>query len=221
VSILLYFVLLMMAGTTGLAAGTAEPAKTSQNDFLRLEGRRDRPEKTQEPYSTLQALLPAIHTSQGRRPAERNGAGGVAGGFSLHVKNGKPVYECNLVGVARTKIAGTKSLAPGKNVVRAEFRHDGGGIGKGGTGTLFVNGKRVAQGRIEHTQGIIFSEEEGTDVGQDGETPVIENYGIPAPYKFTGKIDKVTTDLKQMTQAAVTEENKRREEAAHKKAMSD
>jgi hypothetical protein len=49
-----------MAGTTGLAAGTAGPAKTSQNDFLRLEGRRDWPEKTQEPYSTLQALLGTV-----------------------------------------------------------------------------------------------------------------------------------------------------------------
>jgi arylsulfatase len=131
------------------------------------------------------------------------------------------VYECNLVGVARTKIAGTKSLAPGKNVVRAEFRHDGGGIGKGGTGTLFVNGNKVAQGRIEHTQGIIFSVEEGTDVGQDGETPVVEDYGIPAPYKFSGKIDKVTIDLKDMKQAEKAEENNRRAEAAHKKVMSD
>ncbi len=51
--------------------------------------------------------------------------------------------------------------------------------------------------------------------------PVVEDYGIPAPDKFTGKIDKVTIDLKQMTQAVVTEENRRREDAVHKKAMSD
>jgi hypothetical protein len=109
----------------------------------------------------------------------------------------------------------------GENVVRAEFRHDGDGIGKGGTGTLFVNGKRVAQGRIEHTQGIIFSVEEGTDVAQGGETPVVEDYGIPAPYIFTGQINKVTIDLKEMKQAEKAEENKHRAEAAHKKVMSD
>jgi arylsulfatase len=79
----------------------------------------------------------------------------------------------------------------------------------------------LAEGRIEHTQGIIFSVEEGTDVGRDGETPVVEDYGIPAPYKFTGKIDKVTIDLKEIKQADKTEENRRREEAGLKKVMSD
>ena len=109
----------------------------------------------------------------------------------------------------------------GKAAIRREFACDGGGIGKGGTGTLFVNGRKVAEGRIEHTQGIIFSVEEGTDVGQDGETPVVEDYGIRAPYRFTGKIDRVTIDLKEMKQADKTEENSRREEAGLKKAMSD
>jgi hypothetical protein len=55
----------------------------------------------------------------------------------------------------------------------------------------------VAQGRIERTQAMIFSADEGADVGEDWETQVVENYGIPALYKFTGKIDKVTIDLKE------------------------
>jgi hypothetical protein len=63
--------------------------------------------------------------------------------------------------------------------------------------------------------------DEGADVGGDGETPIVENYGIPAPYKFTGKIDKVTIDLKEMKKAEKLEENKLRAEAAYKKAMSD
>jgi len=59
--------------------------------------------------------------------------GRAAGGFTLYVKNGKPVYEYNLVSLQRTKITSPKILVPGKNVVRVEFRYDGGGIGKGAT----------------------------------------------------------------------------------------
>jgi arylsulfatase len=70
-------------------------------------------------------------------------------------------------------------------------------------------------------QSMAFSGDEGADVGEDGETPVVETYKIPAPYKFTGKIDKVTTDLKEMKAAGKAEENKLRAETAHKKALSD
>jgi hypothetical protein len=79
----------------------------------------------------------------------------------------------------------------------------------------------VAEGRIEHTQPMAFSGDEGADVGEDGETPVTENYGIPAPYKFTGKIAKVTIDLKEMKKAEKAEEDKLRAQADHKKALSD
>ena len=112
-------------------------------------------------------------------------------------------------------------MPAGKATIRFEFAYDGGGLGKGGTGTLFVNGKQVAQGRIERTQAMIFSGDEGADVGEDGETPVVENYGIPAPYKFTGKIDKVTIDLKEMKTADKALEKTFRAESAHKKALSD
>jgi hypothetical protein len=79
----------------------------------------------------------------------------------------------------------------------------------------------VAEGRIEQTQPMAFSGDEGADVGEDGETPVTENYGIPAPYKFTGKIAKVTIDLKEMKKAEKAEEDKLRAQADHKKALSD
>jgi arylsulfatase len=168
------------------------------------------------------------HTITAEVNIPRGGAKGVIlaqagrfGGWSLYLKDGKPTYTYNFLGLKRFTIAAKQSVPVGKATIRYEFAYDGGGIGKGGMGTLFVNGTKVAEGRIEHTQGIIFSIEEGTDVGQDGETPVVENYGIPAPYKFTGKINKVTIDLKEMKQAEKTEENKRREEAAQKKAMSD
>ena len=116
-----------------------------------------------------------------------------------------------------------KAVPAGKATIRYEFAYDGGGLGKGGMGTIFVNGKKVAEGRIERTQPMIFSADEGADVGEDGETPVVEDYGIPAPYQFTGKIDKVTIEVKEMKQADKAAEARASAaaEAAHKKAMAD
>ena len=142
------------------------------------------------------------------------------GGWSLYLKNGKPTYTYNFLGLKRFTIT-AKPVPVGKATIRYEFAYDGGGLGKGGTGILFVNGKKVAQGRIEHTQALIFSADEGADVGEDGETPVVENYGIPVPYTFTGKINKITIDLKEMKAAEKAAENKLRREAALKKALSD
>jgi len=143
------------------------------------------------------------------------------GGWSLYMKDGKPVYTYNWLGLERYTISANQPLPAGKATIRFEFAYDGDGLGKGGTGTLFVNGKQTAQGRVERTQALMFSGDEGADVGEDGETPVVETYGIQAPYKFTGKIDKVTIDLKEMKAADKAEENKLRAEAAHKKALSD
>ena len=143
------------------------------------------------------------------------------GGWSLYLKDGKPTYTYNYLGLKRFTLAGQQSVPVGKATIRYEFAYAGGGIGAGDTGTLFVNGRKVAEGRIEHTQGMIFSVEEGTDVGRDGETPVVENYGIPAPYEFTGKIDKVTIDLQEMKKAEEAQENRRRAAFALKKAMLD
>jgi len=143
------------------------------------------------------------------------------GGWSLYLKDGKPTYTYNFVGLKRSTIAAKNPVPAGKATIRFDFAYDGGGLGKGGTATLFVNGKQVARGRIEQTQAMIFSGDEGADVGQDGETPVVETYGINAPYKFTGKINKVTVDVKEMMKAEKEQENKLRVETAYKKAMSD
>jgi hypothetical protein len=83
-------------------------------------------------------------------------------------------------------------------------------------GTIAVNGEKVAEGRIERTQPMIFSADEGADVGEDGETPVVEDYGIPAPYKFTGKIARVTADIEEMEAA-----DKVAADTALQKAASD
>ena len=72
-------------------------------------------------------------------------------------------------------------------------------------GTIFVNSKKVAQGRIENTHGYSISVDEGADVGEDGETPVVEDYGVNAPHTFSGKINKVTIDIKKMEKAGPVE----------------
>jgi arylsulfatase len=143
------------------------------------------------------------------------------GGWSLYLKGGKPTYTYNFLGLQRFTIAASKPLPVGKSTLRYEFAYDGGGMGKGGKGILFVNNQKVAEGRIERTQPFFFSADEGVDVGEDGETPVVENYGIPAPYKFTGKIGKVTVALTGMKAADKPAASKGAKEAALKKAMAD
>ncbi|MBT9584448.1 arylsulfatase [bacterium] len=137
-------------------------------------------------------------TAEVEVPAGGNGAilaqGGRFGGYSLYLKDGRPCYTYNFVGVTRTTVAASQSLPAGKATIRYEFQYDGGGPGKGGLGTLFVNGKQVAQGRIEKTQPFIFSLDETADVGCDNATPVIDDYGVRNAV-FTGKIDKVVIEI--------------------------
>ena len=147
--------------------------------------------------------------------------GGRFGGWSLYLKDGKPAYTYNFLGLKSFTIAAKKAVPAGKATIRLEFAYDGGGLAKGGIGTIFVNGNKVAEGRIERTQPMIFSADEGADVGEDGETPVTESYGIKAPYKFTGAIGKVTVEVQPMQKADSAAEAKARVVAAEKKAMSD
>lgn len=136
------------------------------------------------------------------------------GGWSLYLKDGKPSYTYNFLGLQRFTVAAKQPVAAGKVTIRFEFAYDGGGLGKGGKGTLFVNGNKVAEGRIDRTQAMIFSADEGADVGEDGETPVVETYGIAAPYKFTGKIAKVTVDITPMKTAGTAQAHKAQTAAA-------
>ncbi len=122
--------------------------------------------------------------------------GGRFGGWSLYVKNGVPAYDYNFLGLQRTSIASTKPLATGKATIRFDFAYDGGGPAKGGTGTLFVNGEKVGEGRIAQTQAGMFSADETADVGIDLGTPVVEAIGSEAKSRFTGRIEKVTVQVK-------------------------
>ncbi len=122
--------------------------------------------------------------------------GGRFGGWSLYVKNGVPAYEYNFLGLQQSSIVGTKALPAGRSKIRFDFAYDGGGPGKGGKGTLFVNDEKVAEGRLEHTQAGIFSADETADVGIDLGTPVVEAIGAEAKSKFTGRIPTVTVEVR-------------------------
>ena len=92
-------------------------------------------------------------------------------------------------------------------------------MGKGGTGTLSADGKRIAQGKIERTVPIRYSLDEGLDVGEDTGTPVDLSYDVP--FKFTGKISKVTIDLKPMEAATALENRKIQGEAVVARALAE
>jgi arylsulfatase len=115
--------------------------------------------------------------------------GGVAGGYVLYVKDGRSVYEYNMNTIERFKIMGLETLSPGPNVIRMEFRYDGGGLGKGGIVILFVNDKKVGEGRIGRTNWGRFSADETFDIGEDTGSPV--GTGYVSPNRFTGTIKKV------------------------------
>jgi arylsulfatase len=122
--------------------------------------------------------------------------GGRFGGWSLYVRDGVPAYDYNFLGLQRTSVASSKKLPAGKSELRFEFDYDGGGAAKGGQGRLFVNGEKVAEGRIPATQPGMFSADETADVGIDLGTPVVEAIGAEAKSRFTGRIPKVTVQVK-------------------------
>ena len=116
------------------------------------------------------------------------------GGWSFYVKDSKPMYTYNFLGLSASKVASDKPLPEGKVSIRYEFKYEGGGLGKGGTGTIFVNNEKVAEGKIERTQPFAFSADEGADVGRDGETNVTNDYE-QEDNAFTGTIQQVTVKL--------------------------
>jgi len=93
------------------------------------------------------------------------------------------------------RISAADQLMPGKHVVGFDFAYDGGGFGKGGKGTLTVDGKKVGEGRIDLTQPIRFSLDESFDVGEDTGTPVIDEYDSKMPFRFSGTLHKVEIKL--------------------------
>jgi len=120
--------------------------------------------------------------------------GGRFGGWALYAKSGKAKFVYNVLGIKSYGIESTKPIPTGKTQVRAEFAYDGGGMGKGGTVTLFSDGKEVGKGRVEQTQGFIFSADETTDIGCESGTTVSPDYTAHGS-RFNGKIRWVQIDL--------------------------
>jgi len=131
--------------------------------------------------------------------------GGRFGGWGLLVLDRKPMFAyafSNQDGDKypnqkkyKFRIAANEALAPGKHTIVFSFAYDGGGLGKPGTGTITVDGRKVAEGRIELTQFLRFSLDESFDVGQDTGSPVIDEYDSRMPFKFTGTLNKVDVHL--------------------------
>ncbi len=132
--------------------------------------------------------------------------GGRFGGYGLFlskgdfgVGRGKVVFLYNLLDLKRTMWEGPE-LGTGKHTIVFDFKSDAPGLGKGGTGVLSVDGKEAARNTLEHTTPILFPEDETFDVGQDTRTGVaLVEYRYDVPFKFTGKIDKLTFKLKPFT----------------------
>jgi arylsulfatase A-like enzyme len=116
--------------------------------------------------------------------------GGNIGGWSLYAKDGKLKYCYNLLGIHQFYAESSGPLTPGDHQVRMEFAYAGGGLGKGGTATLFVDGKKVGEGKIAATAAMIFSADDGCDVGVDTGSPVSPDYGSRGN-EFTGHIKGV------------------------------
>jgi arylsulfatase len=103
--------------------------------------------------------------------------GGNIGGWSLYAKDGKLKYCYNLLGIQYFYAESDKPLPKGEHQVRMEFDYDGGAPGKGGAVSLYVDGKKVGEGRVESTAAVIFSADDGCDVGCDTGAPVSPDYG--------------------------------------------
>ena len=175
-----------LAGRPQLARGTSQllfgrMGRLSENSILSL--------KNKSHAITAQIVVPG---------SGANGVilsqGGAFGGFALYAKDGRPAYCYNLFGLQLFKVYGEGAIPAGEHQVRMEFTYDGGGLGKGGAVTLFVDGEPVGDGRVQATVPMLFSADETTDVGSDTATPVSDDYG-PRDSEFTGRVRWVQLDI--------------------------
>ena len=117
------------------------------------------------------------------------------GGWAIYAHEGKLKYIYNFLGLELYEVEAADTLPAGDHQVRLEFAYDGGGLGKGGTATLYLDGKQIAEGRVEHTHAAIFSADSTALVGNKFGAPIgpdLEIEGNP----FNGTIKGVQIDLK-------------------------
>jgi arylsulfatase A-like enzyme len=116
--------------------------------------------------------------------------GGAFAGWCLYLHEGKPKYCHNLAGLLRFYVEAESAVPAGEHQVRMEFAYDGGGLGKGGDVTLYIDGEAVGKGRVEATVPMIYSGDETCDVGYDSGTSVSEEYTTESSH-FNGKVQWV------------------------------
>jgi len=131
--------------------------------------------------------------------------GGRFGGYAMYLLKGKPVFLWNLLDLKRVRWEGADALSPGTHTIEYDFRYDGlgfatlafnsiSGLGRGGTGTLKVDGKVVSTQAMEHTVPLTLPWDKTFDIGSDTGTPV-NDQDYQVPFKFSGKIDKLTISI--------------------------
>jgi arylsulfatase A-like enzyme len=122
--------------------------------------------------------------------------GGAFNGWSLYAKDGKLKYCYNLLGIKLFYAESNTLIPAGQHKVRMEFKYDGGGLAKGGNALLYVDGKKVGEGRVETTVPMIFSGDETLDVGRGTGSPVSPDYD-PRDNEFSGEVNWVQIDLEE------------------------
>ena len=141
-----------------------------------------------------------VDIPQGGAEGMLNTIGGRFGGYGLYLVKGKPVFTYVQLTTERFRWESPTALTPGKHTVAFDFKYDGPGFGKGGTGVLSVDGKEVARKTMPHTIPFLISFDESFDVGVDTRTGVDDN-DYQVPFRFTGKLDKLTVKLVPMNAA--------------------
>jgi arylsulfatase len=176
-------------------------------------------------FNTSYTFTASVEVSEGGGDGMLITQGGRFAGYGLYLLKGKPVFLWNLVGLKQVRWEGGDALTPGSHELEFDFKYDGlgagtlaynnpSGVGQGGTGTLKVDGKVVAEQKMDHTIPFIGQIDENLDVGSDTGTPVAdEDYQVP--FAFNGKLDKITLKIERPT---LTDAQKAELEAAMKKA---
>jgi arylsulfatase len=201
---------LPLDNTTLVRWNTPRPSLTAGRTVFTYSG-----ELTGLPASAAPSILDKSYTITAEVDIPEGGAegmivtqGGRFGGYGLFLSKGefgfgrgKVVFLYNLLDLKRTTWEGPE-LSAGKHTIVFDFKSEGAGLGKGGTGVLYVDGKEVAKNSMEHTTSITFPEDETFDIGQDTRTGVaLLEYRYDVPFKFTGKINRLTFKLEPEREA--------------------
>jgi arylsulfatase A-like enzyme len=175
-----------------------------RTDFTYYPGATRIPEPSAaDTKNTSHTITASIEVPQGGADGVLVAEGGAAGGYTLYIKDGKPIYEYNYMAHERYKIESAETLSPGPAVIRVDVKYDGGGIGKGATATLFINHKQVGEGRIDKSVPGRFGNET-FDVGMDSGSPVSEAY--EPPFAYAGTIKKVEIHIQPSNLSAADQQ---------------